>query len=150
MSDNVFTDIDSLKEFMTAGKAKVTVKSLKSGKHFTYKISRLKESELFYVSRLGSEKNYYYLGTIFPDIGFRATRKTPRIVQNHDDAYIGFEWLWNNWIRQDRFPPNVEIQHEGRCAMCGIELTDPVSIKEGYGPECRKKRLRRPMQAELL
>jgi hypothetical protein len=30
----------------------------------------------------------------------------------------------------------------GRCKRCGCELTDPVSLEHGVGPECVKKHRR--------
>lgn len=30
----------------------------------------------------------------------------------------------------------VEITEESVCGMCGMELTDPVSIERGIGPQC--------------
>lgn len=33
----------------------------------------------------------------------------------------------------------LEVYHHGRCGRCGRKLTDPDSIVQGMGPECRKK-----------
>jgi hypothetical protein len=33
----------------------------------------------------------------------------------------------------------VEIHEESVCGMCGMELTDPVSIERGIGPQCYGK-----------
>lgn len=32
--------------------------------------------------------------------------------------------------------PSLEIKEEDRCGKCGRQLTDPVSIERGIGPEC--------------
>lgn len=32
--------------------------------------------------------------------------------------------------------PGLEIMEESRCGRCGRQLTDPVSIERGIGPEC--------------
>ena len=34
------------------------------------------------------------------------------------------------------------MTHKHKCIDCGRELTDPISIQWGIGPECRKNRLR--------
>jgi len=33
----------------------------------------------------------------------------------------------------------VEFYHMGRCAACGLSLTNPESIETGYGPICRER-----------
>lgn len=33
-------------------------------------------------------------------------------------------------------PTRCEVMEENRCGVCGRELTDPVSIQRGIGPEC--------------
>ena len=137
--DNQFRDAPTLREFMLAGKAKITVRSEKTLKHFTYKIRKDKDSEKRFVHRLVADNNYVYIGTVFEDGHFNWTKRSAH--HRSSDAYKGFEWLWSR-VGQGILPRDVTVFHEGRCGMCGLELTDPISIKEGYGPDCRKKRLR--------
>ena len=135
-----FTDYDFAREFILAGKAKVTLQSHMTKEHFTYKI-RKGDGDAWFVHRLTGGNDYVYLGTIFPE-GFSATRKTtPK-----DRASIHFtawSWFWNIFDKQHRIPRGVSIYHEGQCGRCGNTLTDPVSIQQGYGPECQKRRMRR-------
>ena len=131
-------------EFILAGKAKITIRSDKTGKHYTYKI-RKGDGELWFVSGLTERAVYRYLGTLFPE-GFRATAKSQHkkyrwLAVNFE----AFDWFWRKLNSEKAIPPGVSLFHAGKCGMCGIELTDPVSLKEGYGPECRKKRLRRKL-----
>lgn len=135
---NQFTDPELLKEFVLAGRAKITVRSNRSLKHFTYKIKKERDKKIWYVSRLSSHE-YIYLGTIFEDFSFRATRKT-LASEATSEQFIAFDWLMGH-LNRKYMPKDITVFHEGRCGMCGIELTDPISIKEGYGPDCRKKRL---------
>lgn len=135
-----FTDVETLKEFMFAGRAKFTVKSKRTNKHFTFKIRKDRDSGLWFVHCLTGENNYLYLGTIFADSGFRWTRKTFP-VQRNGIFYNAFKWFYEK-IDQGILPKDIEVYHSGHCGMCGRELTDPISIKEGFGPECRSKRLR--------
>jgi hypothetical protein len=136
-----FSDIESLTEFIYAGRAVLTVTSTKTGKHITYKIGRIQDSDLYGVRRLTSGDDWLYLGVI--DQGeFRSTTKTPPYMKLTAE-FKAFDWL-SRWVNERKqMPPNVIIQHAGLCGMCGRELTDPVSIAEGYGPTCRKARLRR-------
>lgn len=127
-------------KFILAGKAKITLRSIKTGKHYTYKIKK-GEGAFWYVSRLTANNDYLYLGTIFDTTVFRTTRKTSGYA-HYSEGWTAFDWFWRRLIEDQAIPPGVELYHAGRCGMCGLELTDPVSIKEGYGPDCRKKELR--------
>lgn len=146
-----FKDVTMLRDFMYAGKAKLSIRSEKTGKHFTYKIRKAPNApDTWFVWRL-VKAGYIYLGTIFPSDeqiphkSFRATRKTLPIIRT-DPAYEGFVWFFRKMEELNDIPPNVTVYHEGKCGMCGIELTDPISIAEGYGPTCRKRRLQRDLR----
>lgn len=127
-------------EFVLAGKAKITIKAEKSGKHYTYKIKK-GDGDVWFVQKLTSDNKYFYIGTIFPT-GFAKTRKSPPLV-HLTPGFVAFDWFWERLNKNRRIPPGVKLFHAGKCGMCGLELTDPVSIKEGYGPDCRKKRVAR-------
>lgn len=130
-------------EFVLAGKAKITLKSEKTGKHYTFKI-RKSDGESWFVSRLTGGNCYRYLGTIFPN-GFRSTKKSEHWKYHWlKESFDAFNWFWRKLNQDQAIPQGVLLFHEGRCAACGLELTDPVSIKMGFGPDCAKKRLQRP------
>jgi len=130
-------------EFILAGNAKFSIKSNKTGKHFTFKVRKDKDTGIWYVSRLTSDNEYLYLGAIFKDdMLFRTTRRTG-MKEARSEAFRAFDWFWLILNRDKTVPTGVTFYHVGRCGMCGLELTDPTSIKEGYGPDCSKKRLRR-------
>jgi hypothetical protein len=126
----------AIKEFVLAGKAKFTLKSAKTGIHHTYKVKK-GDKEVWFVSRWAGH-SYAYLGAIFPE-GFTHTRKSGSA--QYSPAFAAFKWFWQRLVRGEPLH-QLEFFHAGRCGMCGLELTDPVSVKEGYGPDCRKKRLR--------
>lgn len=142
--DNVFTDVQELKTFILAGNARFSVRSEKTMRHFTYKARKPSDGQTTFIHRLAFGGTYVYLGTIFPNGDFIPTRKTsPSEIGG--EAFIAFDWLWR-WLNdRGRMPLNVTIWHEGRCGMCGRDLTDPVSIKAGYGPDCRRIMLRHGM-----
>lgn len=140
---NVFRDPKELREFLTAGNAKVSVRSEKTLRHYTYKIRKSNDGKAWFVHRLGGGSQYHYLGTIRSDNHFTHTHKSVRydwIIE----SYTAFAWLWK-YIAQGIMPTNVTVWHEGRCGACGKELTDPSSIRAGYGPDCRRARLRHGM-----
>jgi len=65
--------------FLFGGKATLTLKSLKTGSHFTYKIRSNKEKTVFFVSLLNgpnNESDYMYMGTIFDKKNFKLTKKS--------------------------------------------------------------------------
>lgn len=139
-----FTDPEKLKEFILAGKAKVTLQSQKTYKHFTYKIKK-SDGLLWWVSRLGSEDvGYIYLGTIRGD-SFSRTKKT--LDKDFlSDQFRVWNWFWTYLTLSKGIPNKLHVYHEGRCGMCGLELTDPLSIQLGYGPDCRRKKFKRPAE----
>ena len=133
-------------KFMLAGKATFTFKSLKSGKHFTYKITAPKDkdkdagSPIYFVSVLtGSDNNssYTYLGCIK-----NATTSNPVYVHGVKspigataESNVVFSFVWNFLIK-GQICSAMEIWHEGMCCRCGRKLTTPESIAAGIGPEC--------------
>lgn len=145
LPDNVFTDAWKLREFLLAGNAKFTLRSEKSLKHYTYKIRKPGNDPVWFVSRLAADNAYRYLGCIFEDEDFifRTSKKTAP-YDHYSEAFAAFKWFWEKLDKEKRIPNNVTAWHEGKCGMCGRELTDPVSIKNGFGPDCSKLRLSRP------
>lgn len=131
-----------MREFILAGRAKFTIRSDRTGKHYTFKVKKDRDSRVWYVSKLTTGSHYLYLGSIFgeEEFNFRMTKKsTPHADKM--EAWKAFDWLWD-YLKREEAPPQLTFLHMGKCGMCGIELSDPVSIKEGYGPDCRKKRTR--------
>lgn len=138
---------EGIVEYLFAGKAILTIKSMKTGQHFTYRVNRIPNSDIFTVCYLGSE-GWYYMGSIFQRSTFKATGKTPAVVVN-GVKWKAFEYFFR-FLAKGEIPPNVRTYHHGKCGACGRRLTDPISIAEGVGPECRRKRLRHDMQDDKL
>jgi len=133
-----FLSAKTFKEFMLAGKAVFSLKSQKTGKHFTYKIK--KKEDIYYVVFLGGQSNWHYIGHINRQGKFDKDKKVPAYLYRHD-AFAAFVWL-KDIVDKGRLPQDAELYHTGKCGMCGRKLTDPISVQEGFGPECRGKRLR--------
>lgn len=121
-------------QFLLAGKAVVTLRSRKTGVHFTYRIRR--RDEVFFVSLLAGSDNvndYQFIGTLFDRCRFRHSPKS-RIGEGAP-AVKAFKWMIEHLNRQV-LPCTLEIWHEGRCGRCGRRLTVPESIATGIGPDC--------------
>jgi hypothetical protein len=148
ISEHKFATIADAKAFALAGNAIITLQSLRTGAHFTYKI-RSKEvagkiqadydpSRIWFVNLLAGgsadEGNFVYLGIIKSDRQFHLTQRSPGAATPSVKA---FEWFWH-WVR-DGIPTELVVRHEGRCGRCGRTLTVPESIDRGIGPECAEK-----------
>ena len=131
----------TVKDFILAGNATITLESEKSGIHYTYKIKRTHEDvNRWFVSLLtgpDNEGDFTYLGVLEGEGGtaFRLTKKSSLLETSAPVA--GFKYMWA-WINSNRMPPKMHIHHEGRCGRCNRKLTVPESIESGIGPECRQ------------
>lgn len=136
----VLATAEEAKRFMLAGNATVTLKSLKTGTHFTFKISERKEGDgtLFVGVLTGpdNETDYRYLGYIRRGVLFvgRTMRKPNDVLPTAPSAKA-FRWTYEQ-LAKGKMPPDLRVYHEGRCGRCGRKLTNPVSIATGIGPEC--------------
>jgi hypothetical protein len=121
--------------FALGGNSTFTVKSLKTGTHFTYKVRQPKGKPHFVSVLTGSdnENDFTFLGTIFDGRAYVPSRRN---IAPTAPSAIAFDYVWN---RIDSLPANVEFHHEGRCACCGRKLTTPESVARGIGPECASK-----------
>lgn len=136
--------------FMFAGNAYFSLKSMKTGMHYTYRVSRAfdevkdddtgemvrKYKDLWFVSLLTGPdnwENYTYIGICDANKDFRTTAKSklPR-----ESAPIQGMIYTLRQLRETGEPGQVEIWHAGKCGRCGRMLTVPESVESGFGPEC--------------
>ena len=119
-------------KFILAGKAFVTFKSIKTNKHFTYRITKKKNNDIWFVNVMYdyNTRSFNYLGCILPDKTFTHTKASQ--AKKTSSSWIAFKWAWNNLNNN-----LLEVWHEGRCGRCGRLLTEPDSIAAGFGPICR-------------
>lgn len=120
-------------DFLLAGNAIVTFKSLATGKHFTYRIKAKKGADIWFVEVMYNyeSKGFAYIGCIMPDGIFKHTKGSK--MAKSSPSFKAFDWCWNN-LTSDQ----LEIWHEGRCGRCGRLLTEPKSIACGFGPACKQ------------
>lgn len=141
-ADGSITDPAHAREFILAGKAKVTLVSKTTGARFTYKVSKPKDGEdngFRFVSVLNGPdnwQNYAYFGYIRRGVFFHGGAKTR--VRYDAPSAKAFAWAWQK-IVSGIIPENLEVWHEGKCGRCGRTLTVPSSIASGIGPECARR-----------
>lgn len=130
-----------VKAFVMAGNAIVTLQSGKTGKHYTYKITRCKDdSSLYFIRHLvgpDNTKDYRYIGCYYADSQYLHLAM-PWRGYNTDlcpGSIRAIDYLFKHL---DNLPDNLHVYHEGRCGRCGRLLTTPESIERGLGPECYK------------
>lgn len=114
--------------------ADFTIRSVSSGKDYTYQISRKSFNGKWY-THVRVEMGYLqftYLGTYFNGAIWRKSIKidTPSavaiafVLKRVEDK--DFSWL----------DERVDVMHKGHCLVCGKALTDANSIERGLGPVC--------------
>jgi hypothetical protein len=151
MTDNRrrMTDPAQILAFATAGDARLTLVSGKTGQRYTFRVSAPDEdpnrprAPIWFVSLLTGSDNgsdYSYFGNIkLRQSGhfFEVGRKSR--LQATSTPVRAFAWFWAN-LQRGVVPAELEVWSEGRCCRCGRTLTVPSSVESGWGPECVKYR----------
>lgn len=115
--------------------ADFTIRSLKTGKDYTYSISRSQYNGKWY-THIKVETEYLIfkrLGTYFNG---RITHKG-QVVDSPSAIAIAYVLAKVEAKQFDFLDSAVEVMHTGRCLVCGKTLTDADSIAFGLGPVCR-------------
>ncbi len=124
--------------FIFGGKSTFTVRNDETGNRFTYKVSKLKNKDIFFVSVLtgnNNEENFTFIGTIFDKKEFVHSKKSK--ISKEAISVKAFSWVFKR-LNTSGILDTVSVWHEGFCAKCGRKLTVPESIESGFGPECAK------------
>lgn len=138
-----FPTLEDAKAFALAGNAIITLQSLRTNTHFTYRVRQATDKETnepqagrYFVSLLtngsADEGTFHYLGMI-RDGAFAATKATNG--RENSPSFKAFSFFFH----AKQLHPELVVRHEGRCGRCGRTLTVPESIDAGIGPECREK-----------
>ena len=128
-------------DFILGGKAIFTLKSLQTGKHFTYQVKASKDEKCFFVQGLTGSCNtddYEYIGLIFAANNKFVHGKKSRI--NADAPIVkAFNFAFQYAINKST-NKSLEFYHVGKCCRCGRPLTTPESVTNGIGSDCASKR----------
>ncbi len=135
-------DQDETAGFILAGNATFTLRSVKTGARYTYKVrAKTKDGKFegrYYVSVLtgsDNETSFTWLGTVFANREDRFYLSRKSRVGKNAPSVKALEWAWPRLIN-GTVPEALEVWHEGRCGACNLKLTVPESIAAGYGPTC--------------
>lgn len=136
---------------LAAGRLTVTVKSLVSGKHITVEMKSLRKnddpdaektwepvafrdaSHLFVQVPTSGDYRGRKVGTYYPRS--RKWYSADGVAPAHEFAAMQAFRLAQGLATHAQ----AEVVEQSYCGVCGRELTDPVSIERGIGPECNKK-----------
>lgn len=129
-------------KFAFGGNCILTFKSLKTEKHFTYKItvpnSRKNTLNKFFsvyvLSGADNTSNYIYIGKI----NTATLLFEPYTIgkNKQGESVKGFEFVCSRLAKRNVFINFLEIYRSTKCCRCGRLLTTPESIESGFGPEC--------------
>ncbi|MEO6305571.1 MAG: DUF6011 domain-containing protein [Bacteroidia bacterium] len=156
--------------FMLGGKSTFTLKSLKTGKHFTYKVfnskvfsngSAVQNPDFKFVHLMTGSDNqisYTYMGFIkkqnsnwvfILDKGNKEKNRLAKLNEN-TPGVIAFNFVWDN-LMIGREMPLLEFWSSGSCAVCGRLLTNEKSVELAMGPVCgpRNKKLMEELNAKI-
>ena len=140
----------TVREFIFAGNATFTLRSVKTGVRYTYKVRVKKEDRIkgqpedrvvYFVNLLRGPDNstdFAYMGVIV-NCKLYWTRKSGKVGKN-SPAYRGLEWALQALTEQREgvLDAVLEVWHEGKCGRCGRKLTVPSSISRGLGDKCNE------------
>ena len=139
----------AIKEFMFAGHALFTLRSLATGTRYTYKVDIKKADRdakladpVYFVKLLrgvDNENDYMYIGLLRRDMRFRLTSASK--IGRTAPAFISLVWFLDKMERERDvlggfMPVLVEFWHSGHCGRCGRTLTVPESVARGMGDDC--------------
>ena len=125
-----------VKQFILAGKALITLESKTSGNHFTYKVKKADNKDLWFVSLLtgnNNDEDYKFMGYFKEDMAIKTSAKSK--ITSDAAGFKAMDFTLKH-IAADKIPEALKIYHSCKCSRCGRTLTTPESIQRGIGPEC--------------
>jgi len=137
---NYSISAENLKHFINnEGKklngAPFTIRSKKSGKDYTFKISQVpfKDNNYIHIKVETEYLNFKYMGW------YRDGKIINKKLEVDTPASQAVSWFLRQMFSNnfDNLNQSVDIFHLGKCLKCGKTLTDSNSIEVGFGPVCR-------------
>ena len=138
---SILSDKDDIRRYVLQGKGVVTLKS-PSGKHHSYFFKKPVYEASFpegtrFVYTLGTSSIWHYTGMLEPNHKiFRPTFNS--YYSELTEEFKGAKFIVK-MMNKDMSSSPMMLYHEGVCAFCGRKLTNPKSLKTGFGPKCYKK-----------
>lgn len=132
-----------ISNYLLGGNCTFTLYSKKLDKRYTYRVKKQlsKDDEpIFFCQVLygpDNEKDYRFIGWIYEeDFTLRTSRKGACDIT--DTRFTMFKYFLQMLCTEEMLPEACEFIPSGRCARCGRKLTVPISVYNGFGPECRR------------
>ena len=125
---------DKVLPFLKSGRATFTLKSLRTNKHYTFKMVKNKPKPDMKIPKPYSL--YILTGEDYKWCCNFNDFLQPNGGWYDSPALKGFCWFLRTLIEKPHNLDQLELWHMGRCGRCGKELTDPESIQRGLGPIC--------------
>lgn len=128
-----------IESYVFQNKSTVTIRSKKSGEHFTYNIVKDKYADYYRIYLLvgeDNERSFRYIGLYYRD---RREYYLPGLYREYNQP-VPLSIKVIRYVLQniDNLPDTIEIYHSCKCALCGRKLTTPASLRTGFGPKCIK------------
>lgn len=138
----ILIPINKALNFIMAGNSMFTFKVDKLNVRFTYKVLKTKHDEnkfwVFVLTGPDNRFDYTKFGVIkkvFNQYVFE--RITSSRIKEDSKSFLTFVWGFK-LVKRGTEAENLEIWNTGRCCKCGAKLTNPQSVEDGIGPECKR------------
>lgn len=134
-------EFDNIRQFLLSGNAHFTVENSDTNKHFTFRVSKCKDSEMFFVSVNTEYEQYIFIANLWTDENRSTFRLTPskKFKNVLPQSVQVFQVIIDRYVKNNNPHPLIKFYHHCKCGRCGRKLTTPKSIKNGIGPYCLSK-----------
>jgi hypothetical protein len=122
--------------FLRAGYSIFTINNPK-GEHYTFRIVKHNEKDLWFVGLLTAPDKYTYVGCYDPNTGIVRLTAKSRYKEDSTPVKV-IRWALKKIHTNCEFPVGYAFNRSSFCCRCGRTLTHPTSLKYGIGPECAK------------
>lgn len=124
-----------VKAFVFAGNATFTIESLRTCKHYTFRVRKHSHKNyIYWVEMLTAPDTFTYAGMI-SNGAYACTHKSANKGAN---VHRVLHWFFHRLTRE-LLHEKLVFRHKGTCGRCGRALTTPESIDTGLGPVCADK-----------
>jgi hypothetical protein len=127
--------VENAATFISGKNATFTVRSLATGKHYTFKSKKIEDSKGWCMFVLHGPDQYLYVGLMTEDDHKLIMTRKSRFRET-DSVVRALRWCLHQVFVRCAIPADLEVMHEGTCGNCGRRLTHPDSLESGFGPEC--------------
>ena len=127
-----------IKQFLTGGRAIVIAEHGDKKYVFRFKTRPDKKDSNKRICSVLYTREYSesFIGIFNPEHGRVYPRKVNPLIDEDKKALEVANWIVGLIYKKQEPPEGYVIRHGGKCARCGRELTDAVSVEHGFGPDC--------------